>query len=317
MKKNTANVTKQHANMTDAERMALVGNLYVERDIATEIFVQLDRMRSRAKISPEPKSLMLIGETGMGKTTLLKTYLERNPTTMVENCIVRPVVYVSLPVKTTIRGAAMELLKAMEVPGAGKGTLVDRTHLIEKQLSGQQVEIVLVDETQHVVEASGEKNLPKVGDFFKDLSKKSKVPFVLAGMPNTTTIFEENEQLKRLCRLSNIGPFTSGSSEEFLSFRRFLVSVDKQLPFEKSARFGDCDPARLIYAATEGKICHVMTLIREAAILAIADGSETVQLDHLRQAFESELDSIVGIKNNPFDQVFMDQVLKNPSNNAA
>lgn len=316
MKKTEKIAAVQPTKMTDAERMALVGNLYVERDVATEIFAQLDHIRNRAKVLPEPRSLMLIGGTGMGKTTLLKTYLERNPKSMVENSIVRPAVYVSLPVKTTIRGAATELLQAMEVPNP-QGTLVDRTHLIETQLKAQKVEIVLVDETQHVVEASGVKNLPKVGDFFKDLSKKARVPFVLTGMPETKAIFEGNDQLKRLCRLENIGPFTSETDEEFMMFRRFLASVDKQLPFEKPARFGDKDPARLIFAATEGKICNVMTLIREAAILAIADGSESVQYDHLQQAFDTQLDSIVAVKENPFDPKFMDQALKNVSTKAA
>lgn len=317
MGKTEKNAVVQPTKMTDAERMALVGNLYVERDVATEIFTQLDHMRNRAKILTEPMSLMLIGKTGVGKTTLLKTYLERNPKFTVENSIVRPAVYVSLPVKTTIRGAATALLQAMEVPGAEKGTLGDRTHLIEAQLKAQKVEIVLVDETQHVVEASGAKNLPKVGDFFKDLSKKAKVPFVLTGMPETKAIFEGNDQLKRICRLADIGPFSSETDEKFLMFRRFLLAVDKQLPFEKSARLGDGDPARLIFAATEGKICNVMSLIREAAILAIEDGCETVDFDHLQQAFDSQLDSIVEIKVNPFDPKFRDQVLKPASTKAA
>lgn len=302
MKKIEKENTVQLASMTDEQRMIQVGKLYVERNVASAIFSTIDNLRERAKVLPEPSSLMVIGGTGMGKTTLLKTYLARNPQSLVENSIVRPVVYVSLPVKTTIRGAATALLQALEVPGADKGTLGDRTHLIERHLKIQKVEVVLVDETQHVVEASGEKNLPKVGDFFKDLSKKARVPFVLTGMPETKAIFEGNKQLKRLCRLENVGPFTAETNEEFLAFRRFLVSVDKELPFGGTSRFGDPDMARRIFVATEGKICHVMSLIREAAMLAIEGGSERVQFEHLQQAFDSQLDSIVAIKHNPFDQ---------------
>lgn len=305
-KKNVIDYSKMVVN----ERLALVGSLYVKRDVAGEIFGEIDHMRRRAKVLTEPKSLMLIGDTGMGKTTLLKEYLAKNLASLVDNCIVRPVVYVSIPVNTTIRGAATELLRVMEVPGYDKGTLVDRTHLIETQLGVQKVEVVLVDETQHVVEASGSKSLPKVGDFFKDLSKKARVPFVLTGMPATKEVVSQNDQLKRMCRLKNIGPFTAASDDEFMSFRRFLAEVDRQLPFNELARLGDPDMSRLIFAATQGKICHVMTLVREAAMLAIEDGSGMVRMDDLRQAFNSQLDSVVPIDNNPFDPKYMDGELE-------
>jgi len=303
--------------LTDDERLDLVGKLYVDRNIATAIFTIIDRMRKRAKVLDEPKSLMLIGDSGMGKTTLLKTYLARNPSSMVNNCIVRPVLYVSIPVKTTMNGAATALLRALEVPGAGKGVLVDRTHLVIKQLEIQKVDVVLVDETQHVVEASGPTTLPRVGDFFKDISKKAKVPFVLTGMPNTTRIFDENPQLKRLCRLENIGPFTAKTDEEFMAFRRFLTAVDKQLPFTNIARLSDPQLARLIFVATQGKICNVMTLIREASILAIENGHDPVTDEHLMQAFDNELDSIVPVANNPFDPVFKKEALNTVGPQAA
>jgi hypothetical protein len=296
--------------LTDDERLALVGSLYVERDVADEVFGVIDHMRKRARVLTEPKSLMLIGDTGMGKTTLLKAYLEKNPSKLVDNCRVSPVVYVSIPVKTTIRGAATEILRVMEVPRYNKGNLDDRTHLVKSQLVAQKVEVILVDEMQHVVEASGAKSLPKVGDFFKDLSKKAKVPFVLTGMPATKEVVSQNDQLKRMCRLKNIGPFTAASGDEFLSFRRFLVKVDAQLPFSEQARLGDPDTARLIFAATQGKICHVMSLIREAAMLAIENGAHVVRMDHLSHAFDSQLDSVVPIDNNPFDPKYKDAELK-------
>lgn len=317
MANNVKKNADQFSKLTDGERLDIIRKLYVERNMVSEILTKINHVRERAKVIDEPKSLVLTGDTGMGKTTLLKAYLEEHPMSFVDNCMVRPVVYTSLPVKTNINGAATELLRAMEVSEATKGTFKDRTHLITTQLNLQKVEVVLVDETQHVVEASGDRTLYKVGDFFKDISKKTKVPFVLTGMPNTRQILTENPQLRRLCRCVTVGPFSCDTKEDALVFRRFLKNVDAQLPFVEWSRFGDPDPAGLIFLATEGKICHVMALIREAAILAIEDGSASISNDHLMQAFDSELDSVVLAKNNPFDPVHIQAALKGVAPKAA
>lgn len=286
--------------MSDEERIEVIRALHVNHKETDDCFSLFDRLVARSRQLPEPRCLMLIGDTGLGKSTILRKYRDKRPSTLEDNCIIRPILYVSLPVKATILATATAMLDALETPGSEKGTQISRTKRVEQQLRIQRVEIVLVDETQHVVEASGEKTLYKVGDFFKDLAKKTGIPFVLAGMPSTRGMALGNPQLLRLTNIREIRPYSWRSDPEFVAFRKFLAAIDTRLPFEERSKLGEADLSREIFVSTDGVMSNVMDLVREAAISAVIAGHTKIEREDLWAAFDATLVGKNQAGHNPF-----------------
>ena len=132
----------------------------------------------------------------------------------------------------------------------------------------------------------------------------SKVPVVLMGMPYAHIVLDTrgNEQLKRRFSLRRyIESFGWGdSSEEQKDFRNFLKFVDSELPFHKRSNLSGETTAFRFYCATNGVISYVMDIVRMAALYAIEQSSETVNVDLLADAYDESLASAYPDRENPF-----------------
>jgi hypothetical protein len=124
------------------------------------------------------------------------------------------------------------------------------------------------------------------------------------GMPYSHIILDTrgNEQLKRRFSLRrSIEPFGWGrTSEEQRDFRNFLKLVDGELPFDKRANLAEKTMAFRFYCATNGVVSYVMDLIRMAAVSAIEQSLETVNLDLVADAYDESLASAYPDRENPF-----------------
>ncbi|WP_275552351.1 TniB family NTP-binding protein [Microvirga brassicacearum] len=130
------------------------------------------------------------------------------------------------------------------------------------QLRLQKVEVILIDEFHHVVEASGERTLNKVGDWLKQQSKRTNIPLVLTGLPHSASVLEINKQFARICpyRFSRAS-FDWQDSDRRRAFRLFLAQLDAELPFDDWSCLGDTDKARRIYLASDRHLGNLMLLV--------------------------------------------------------
>jgi hypothetical protein len=291
---------RNFTSLSKAEKKLVVKNLYADRSEADGYYELFDEIREDSKDLPEPTCIMITGGTGVGKTTILKQYADKYPCKIVEGTYHRPVLYVSLKVCTTITTAASEILRQLETPGHDKGSRSHLMTLAQKQLELQKVELALVDECQSIVEASGEKTLYKVGDLFKDLAKRTHIPFVLSGMPSLRQVLDSNPQLKGICTPYELGPFEWNTDDKRLRFRKFLKDIGEQLPLPCHARFGDLDLAGRFFLASKGNPRIVMILIRKAALRAIARDSNRIEMTDLADIFKKFIQPKTKNLGNPF-----------------
>lgn len=269
-----------------AKRKAVVKSLFVDRPVTEQLFALFDRVRNARKSLPEPQHVLLTGDTGTGKTSLLKQYLARNPPTRVDCCLRQPALYVELLSQATPVGAVKALLKGLDDPSGGKGTLnelIDRTcDQIDKQL----VEIILADEWQHLTE-TGPIRLNRSADVIKQITKRTNTPIVMAGMPSASSLIDNNSQLRGLTpHRRTIDTFSYGTREERLLFREFLLKVDDVLPFTTVAGLADPENARQLFEATRGHLRPLMVLIRQAATHGIDRGADKMEAEDLRHGYD-------------------------------
>lgn len=285
-------------------RLAQLGRLFVARAIETRIHNVLDATRRARTIYPEPRNVVVHGETGVGKTDIMKRYLAANPEFRRENgCIKRPVLYVDVRHSSTPKSVARSMLRSLGVEeGYCFGATAELTQRLKVQLVGQNVELVIMDEFHNTVTDNGAVKANRIAAWVKDLSKakirigllpdgqpEENIPFAMIGTERVLRIVEPTENPE----LASITPYDLAvdryryrTKAEIAEFRDFLDDLDQELPFDEFSDLGRPALADKLHIATFGLLRQVAILITGAAELAILDGSGRIREAHLHDAME-------------------------------
>lgn len=294
--------------MTLAERLYIANNVYVLYPRFKEILAAIDDCHQFSNLKDEPECLFLKGETGAGKTTILKSYAQNYPRYQTQDSTIVPVLEVTIPSPATVKSVVTKLLWELGDPVYDRGTISNQTIRLIGLMRDCGVSLVFLDEFQHFIDRDSAKVLKTVSDWLKDLILDTKVPVVLIGLPEAETVFQFNPQLsRRFANRHNLSPFSwSDSGREF---RTFLHAVESQLPLiEESALAGEEMALRFYYAA-DGIVAYVMKLIRYGTYLALKHGQEKLDLNVLALAFEKYVKADKPSKKNPFiDSDFFNEV---------
>lgn len=289
-----------------------LGKLFVKRDIEDRVVAAIESARRDRLIHPEAQNVVIIGETGVGKSEIAKHYLAANPERRdpETGCIVRPVLYVDVRNSSTPKAVAQAMLRQLGLDGASaanpkgwSGTGVpELTHRVKRQMVGQQVEVALLDEFHNTVTDNGAVRLNRIAEWVKDFAKSKtrtsakpdgdpseNIVFVLIGTRKVRNIIDPtvNAELASITpyRLE-IDRYRYGSPSEKEEFRNFLNELDYELPFDNDSNLGEPTLADKFHVATFGLLRQLGHIVTKAADLAIEDGSDRIYEHHLHAAVE-------------------------------
>lgn len=305
-KKKTNTDRKKYKNVPIEDRVQMVENLYIHFPRNETTLKAIRECHSHAKLSKEAEGLLIQGDTGAGKTTIIKLYVQNYPRCYTEERTVVPVLCATVPVPATCKSLVTALLAAIGDPAAEKGTLVSQTHRLKRYLEACKVELLILNEFQHFQDRDSLKVLKTVSDWLKVLMDETGVPIVLAGLPYSHTILDAhgNEQLQRRFAIRiELEAFHYYTSQERQDFRRFLNILDDKLPLIEKSGLADPGTALCIYEATNGVVGHVMKLVRRATAIALESNRERITLDILSLAYEQRLAANNPSKPNPFGDI--------------
>jgi hypothetical protein len=141
-----------------------------------------------------------------------------------------------------------------------------------------RVELVILDDFQHLIDSEADKLLAKVSNWLKVLIKKTGVPFLVIGIKGKVeVILEANSQLSHLFAVrEELTRFRWELAEpdkiqEFADFIRATeVAMSLALPWQSAS---DADLLYRLYYATDGVIANIMNLMRGAGRLARKQGA--------------------------------------------
>jgi Cdc6-like AAA superfamily ATPase len=289
--------------LTAEEREALVERVYVRFPRIVDLLGKMRHSLEFSKISAEPECMVIKGNLGLGKTTLGKAFARDYPRKLTEEETIIPVLLVKVPVPATVKGFTSTILKAFGDPAFNKGSTIGQTLRIYDYVRDCKTDLLIFDDFQHFIDRDSLLVLRTLSDWLKNLIDETRKPIIVVGMPSCDAVLDEpqNEQLKRRFAIREcLEPFSWKSKEERKRLRNFLDLVDEQLPFSECSHLADFNTASLIQKATGGTIAYIMKLIRRAAALAIKDGVEKIDYDHLGQAYEELLAKNSPAKPNPF-----------------
>jgi hypothetical protein len=131
-----------------------------------------------------------------------------------------------------------------------------------------------------------------------------KVPVVAFGQPEAVHVLsstDANEQLgRRFLVREELGPFSIEDEESEKAFGGFLHLFDLALPLADRSGLARRDVRRLIWRATNGRMCYVTDLIKEAAWHAVAERRESIRVGDLAFGFQRAVAPVRADIANPF-----------------
>lgn len=296
----------KYRKMLIEDRMQLIKSLYIHFPRNEAALRAIHACHTHAKRSNESEGILIKGETGTGKTTLVQLYMKDYPRRHTPEKTIVPVLYTRVPVPATCKSLVSRLLAAIGDPAAEKGTQISQTLRLKRFLEVCCVELFILDEFQHFQDRDSHKVLRTVSDWLKLLMDETGVPIVLVGLPYSHTILDApgNEQLqRRFGGRIELEAFRYSTSKERQDFRRFLNVIDDKLPLAEKSDLADPSTALCIFEATNGVIGNVMKLIRHATRFALESNQEKLTMDILGLAYEQRLAANNPGKPNPFGTV--------------
>jgi hypothetical protein len=230
--------------------------------------------------------LVISGEGGVGKSTALRglgvaievRWRELHPRS--EDAV--PVVNISLPGGTRPKGLPTAFLEFFGVPFRKRDTELDLSIQACKLMRALRTSLVLIDEIHNLNHTS--RAGAEVSDHLKYFTEHVPATFVLAGIDvvgNGLFRGRRGQQLARRFRMLKVEPFNYGSADEQREWHRVIEQ------FEHSLMLYDHRPgtlvthAKYLFDRTDGVMTSLSSLIREAAVDAIDDGTESITRDHL------------------------------------
>jgi hypothetical protein len=259
---------------------------------------EIARVHYRSVKLGVPEGLLIYAQSGTGKTTALTEYAAEFPRKRVEGCMKIPVLYVKTPSRPTVRSLSIAILRSLEdvVPKAGNTETM--TSRIVGYFDKCGVELLVIDEFQHFQYSRRSGSHSEVTDWLKLLLETTRVSVILAGLPRSQAVINQNEQLsRRFSGATYMRPFSISRPEDFQIFRGVLKQMHAELP-AGSIELHNAEVARRFFYASEGIIDYVIKLL-DRAVSSCRCG-KSVGLEDLEKAFEQVIWPNAPKRLNPF-----------------
>ncbi|SPD63004.1 transposase [Cupriavidus taiwanensis] len=259
--------------------------------------------------------LLVLGESGTGKTTLCQDFVTRYPRVVLAERDVVPVLHVTIPPVATIAGVTEAMLARLGDPSPTTGTVSSKTARAVKLARAVSVELLLIDEAQHIQDRGKLPTQYLVGDWLKTVMDEIGVPTVLLGLPRVGNLLQVNEQVRRRFsrrRYLQMGQHGETSVEE--ECLQLFLSLGDNFPIPVSCgSVGWKEMAQRVYYACDGRVAYIKKLLSGAIRIALEQQLPHVGLETLEAAFTREVwwEGIDQL--NPFNEQFQFRRLIQPN----
>jgi len=264
-----------------AQQIALLSAQFHETS-ALKLFLNKVANGARSSAYGMPASgAWIFGDPGSGKTTAL-VEAKRRVEAMSDLDSEQPVLFLPLLPGPTMHSLVRDLLLQLKYPFASSRTFTERALLLFQALKMRRVLVIMLDEVHHVVAGNRSSNQVEVRDFLKRLLDETNVCLVLSGIPISTKLRDNDDQLaSRLpAEVTLSTNYSTGEGKAFVE----AVLKGAPLPFEAAAS------EKVIEDLTNREKSSARLLakvVEEATKAAALFSSPTVKLVHVVHAINT------------------------------
>lgn len=246
---------------------------------------KLEYCRVWSKSATDPYCMMIVGESGVGKSAIIDRYLQLHPPVVTADGRRVPVLKITTPSVPTTKAIVEAIIIGLVGHLPAKGTMEEQTARLLHLLSVAEVELIIIDEFQHVIEHANARFKQETSDWIKNLITLSSIPVVLVGMPNSLEILQNEQLRRRFMTKIHVKRFI-WSEKGLENLKVFLHELESSLPFEQKLGLGSTDLPHRFYYASDGMLGTVMKIVRGAAHLAQApNGPGKLTMKNLSYAY--------------------------------
>ncbi|MDC9523145.1 TniB family NTP-binding protein [Pseudoalteromonas sp. Angola-31] len=159
--------------LTDKQKEKLneFRDVFIEYPIITTVFNDFERLRLGKGLAGEKPCMLLNGDTGTGKTALIKQYKERHLPQFINGVMNHPVLVSRIPSNPTLESTLAELLKDLGQIGSTERKLrVNGTRLTKSLIENLKTcgtELIIIDEFQELIEHNQGKKRREIANRLK------------------------------------------------------------------------------------------------------------------------------------------------------
>ena len=225
----------------------------------------------------------LLGEARVGKSEICKFFVSKNPPSYDEEGESYPVVYVQASDEMKMPSLADRICVA-----TGARSLTVKHKMVFDatlmRLAAAKTQLLIIDDAHFMYDGRTATDRRNFLSFVKMVADQKLASILLVGDQSILDTIDASPALSGRSFISRTLFGFSSTEEEMEHFKSLLVAIEDRLPF---ANYSDLTAARVakdIHRFSGGLIGRVVMLIREAAYLAINEGTSHIMLEHLRHA---------------------------------
>ncbi|MFA8091451.1 TniB family NTP-binding protein [Klebsiella oxytoca] len=272
---------------TNEAKLSLFVNCYVETPVLRTIEQDFDRLRYNRLLGGEPQCMLLTGDTGSGKSFLVRHYMSQSPVQNIHGYIRKPLLISRIPSRPTLESTIAELLKDLGQWGTdyrrNKSSAENLTESLIKCLNRCETELIIIDEFQELIENKTREKSNQIANRLKYISETAKIPIVLVGMPWAAKIAEEPQWASRLLIRRNIPYFRlSKNPQEFI---RLVMGFAKKMPFSDPPKLENQLTTYALFSACQGSIRLLKNLLDESVKQALLIDQTILTHENIGTAF--------------------------------
>ena len=229
-----------------------------------------------------PPCVILVGQSGMGKTSILREAQRRIAQAFPEprgssEARYTPVLRTVIPSNPTSLKINLTLLWRQGWPITNSIHRVADLKVVDL-LDQQCTRLVAIDNV-HVILAVGGRARRDTLDAFRFLMSQGNVPMVVAGIEKTADIFADDEELASRSIILKLERWTLGEASQ-----RLILALGRGMQLIEPERFAEPDIAEFLWRHSHGVTGNFKRLLHWALKMARRENRERIEFNDLRAA---------------------------------
>lgn len=300
-------LTEETAKLLSAsnkERIEYINQEYwIDYPIAQSILDKMEDIYNFGYGKTRYISMLLVGGSNNGKTSLLKQFLERHlpydyniegeqPDWITNEFfdkytgIGRPVLYIISPTEPSESRLYSIILEQLNIPYKTRDSLDVKAKLVEYYLRALNVRVLIIDEIHNILNGSPARQ-KQIMSAIRDLSSTLKMPVILAGVKEALRAVNTEDQISSRYRPEYLTKWKM--DKDYISL---LATIISKLPLKKQSTILNTTDAQEILNICDGYIGEIVNLIKVAAVYAIKMGSERITIKEIKECGFNTLQNI-------------------------
>lgn len=266
---------RRHAALGDAERIAWIrADRWLETAQARAALARLEDLLSYPPRDRMP-CLLLYGDTGMGKTKIIRKFLRDHPARFDSGTGVTtmPVVAMQMPAEPLERDVYGELLNTLGAPGPASDSTYRLKEICRGLLRSMGARMLIIDEI-HAMLAGSFRQQRIFLNVIRFLANDLKIPLICVGTDLARQALLTDSQLAERFEALHLAGWSNDRH-----FAQLLSSLGSILPLRRPSELATATTRQRVLDLTHGVTVRIFRLIETVAVEAIRNGSERITAD--------------------------------------